>query len=68
MQKWEYAYMLVEPSKYTFDGVEHELDEKTTTRTLLNNMGLDGWEMVDSHLVGTPATVAFFFKRPLENG
>ena len=70
MQKWEYAHVqtLRGRSDYTVNGIRFELERNTRFDSLLNNLGKDGWELVDAEVrVAEGSLAEFFFKRPLQS-
>jgi hypothetical protein len=72
MQKWEYAFVVIDTFKrnYTVNGVVSALEYEGPVpyHFILNQMGLEGWEMVNASMGrGGPGPSVFNFKRALES-
>jgi hypothetical protein len=69
MQKWEYAYVVVDSTsrRYYFNGVVQDFGKPLAVHDVLNELGLEGWELVSSALPHTEMEqTLLLFKRPRE--
>lgn len=69
MQKWEYAWVVINTEKRTYriNGARFDLGADNEYDFVLNDLGGKGWELVTAELPAPgPARSTFVFKRPLQ--
>lgn len=70
MQKWEYMSLLFWNSNcYLTDNLEEKqikLPRNVTATMFINNLGRQGWEMINFQIVPSLEHHYFYFRRPIE--